>query len=68
MPAEIELPGLLSYSLSAEQLLDGIRVVRDFSLHVRRVGLPDYAAFRNALRDIDQIETRVVRVMPGNVD
>jgi len=68
MPAEIELPGLLSYSLSTEQLLDGIRVVRDFSLHVRRVGLPDYAAFRNALRDIDQIETRVVRVTPGNVD
>lgn len=66
--AEIVLPGLLEYQLSSERLPQGVRVVRDFSLHVRRVGLGDYEAFRNALRDIGQAEARVVRVRPGAVD
>lgn len=66
--AEILLPGLLEYELRAEQLPEGIRVVRDFSLHVRRVGLDDYEAFRDAVQEIGQAESRVLRLRPDSVD
>ena len=66
--AEIVLPGLLEYRLTTEQLPEGIRVIRDFSLHVRRVGLDDYAAFRDAVREIGQAESRVLRLRPESVD
>jgi|GEM_PF-2060250 len=66
--AAIVLPGLLEYQLTAEQLPDGVRVVRDFSLHVRRVGLDDYGTFRDAVREIGQAESRVLRLRPDPVD
>ncbi|MFT7462019.1 MAG: Tfp pilus assembly protein PilF [Pseudohongiellaceae bacterium] len=66
--AEIALPGLIDYTLKSERVPEGIRVVRDFSLHVRRVGLSDYEAFRDAVRDIGQAESRVLRVRPESVD
>ncbi len=58
----VEAPGLLSYSLTAREVDGAVVVQRHFELLQRRIEVKDYAAFRNALRDVQLAEARTIAV------
>jgi hypothetical protein len=65
-PVAIRAPGLLDYSLSAEEVKDGVRVTRRFELLERRIARDRYGAFRDALQQIERAEQRTVLVRPAD--
>jgi tetratricopeptide (TPR) repeat protein len=67
-PVEVEAEGLLRYRREVTEDGDGVRVHRVFELLDRRITLPDYARFREALRAVEQAERVPLRVHPGSTD
>ena len=62
---EVRAPGLLSYVQEVRETDDGAEVHRRFELEQRRITHADYAAFRDALREIEVAEQRTLRVTSG---
>lgn len=63
-PVRVEAPGLLDYDLSVVQDGEGVLITRDFRMHVRRIELDDYAAFREALAEVRAAEGRTLLLDP----
>ncbi len=61
---DVDLPGLLRYSLQVRAVDGGVAVHRRLELQQRRISRADYGSFRTALRDVQLAETRTVPVEP----
>jgi tetratricopeptide (TPR) repeat protein len=64
LPPKVELssPGLVSYEQDVRQDHDTVAVHRRFELMKRRIPVAEYAAFQDAVRQIEQAEQRTVRL------
>ncbi|MBL8801979.1 MAG: DUF3857 domain-containing protein [Planctomycetes bacterium] len=56
----IEADGLVTYSLTTRRTDQGVEVERTFTLHERRIPKARYADFQDALREIQNAETRTI--------